>query len=261
MYEDFALVYDELMEDVPYEAWADMLHELISMYGISRPKISTEDKLEAERNQVLELACGTGTLTELMYKKGYDMIGTDISQDMLNIALEKKDMSGSDILYLNQDMRELDLYSTVGTVYCFCDSINYLLTIEDLGKVFSLVRSFLYPGGIFVFDFNTVYKYENVIGDTTIAEDRDDVSFIWDNIYDAETHINEYDLSVFVETADNSGLYRKFRETHFQRGYELSEIRKQLSDAGFDIIKVFDRDNGAEREVSDSSERIFIVAG
>ena len=195
-----------------------------------------------------------------MYQKGYDLIGVDLSEEMLNAAMAKRDESGADILYLCQDMRELDLYSTVGTVYCLCDSINYLLTEEDVEQVLKLVDNFLYPGGLFIFDFNTVYKYEHVIGDSTIAEDREDVSFIWDNFYDSETHINEYDLTIFMENGDDSGLYRKITETHLQRGYTFSEMKKLVEKAGLELIKAFDFDAGEERAVSRKSERIFIVA-
>ena len=145
------------------------------------PGVTEEDALISERNLVLDLGCGTGTITELLYEKGYDMIGVDSSEEMLQIALDKKFETGSDILYLCQDMRELDLYSTVGTVVSVCDSLNYLLMDEDVLQTFHLVNNYLFPGGIFIFDFNTIYKYEEVIGDTTIAENREDCSFIWEN--------------------------------------------------------------------------------
>ena len=220
-YTDFASVYDTFMDETPYEEWAEFLHELIKEYGISRPvnrtiqkagdsknvaetePVSEDDGLEialdSEKNLVLDLGCGTGTLTELLYRKGYDMIGVDYSQEMLNIALAKKEKSGSDILYLCQDMRELDLYSTIGTVISACDSVNYLLEEEEVIETFRLINNYLYPGGVFIFDFNTVYKYEQVIGDTTIAENREDCSFIWDNFYHEEECINEYDLTIFLK--------------------------------------------------------------
>ena len=157
-YQDFAGVYDELMDNVPYEDWGERLDALIQKYGVSVPERDSEDILASEKNLVVDLGCGTGTLTELMYQKGYDMIGVDISESMLNIAMAKKEKSGSEILYLLQDMRELELYSTVGTVYSVCDSINYILEEEELLAVFSLVNNYLFPGGIFIFDFNTAYK-------------------------------------------------------------------------------------------------------
>lgn len=158
-YSDFAQVYDEFMDETPYEEWADFLASLIEKYGISKPCRSgkwaepsgQQELLETERNLVLDLGCGTGTLTELLYRKGYDMIGIDNSEDMLNIAMAKKENSGSEILYLCQDMREIDLYSTVGTVISVCDSVNYLLEDSDVEETFRLVNNYLYPGGIFIF--------------------------------------------------------------------------------------------------------------
>ena len=223
-YRDFATVYDELMDNTPYELWGDRLDGLIKKYGVSKPERDAEELLDSERNLVVDLGCGTGTLTELMYAKGYDMIGVDLSESMLNIAMKKKEKSGDEILYLLQDMRELELYSTVGTVFSVCDSLNYILEEEELLNVFSLVNNYLFPGGIFIFDFNTEYKYREVIGNTTIAENREDCSFIWENFYDPEEEINEYDLTVFVREEDER--FRRFTETHFQRGYTPEQMRR-----------------------------------
>ncbi len=255
-YRAFAAVYDELMDNVPYGKWSDRLHELIEKYGVSKPVRDAEDALSSERNLVLDLGCGTGTLTEMMYRKGYDMIGVDVSEDMLNAAMEKRAACGDSILYLNQDMRELELYSTVGTVYSVCDSLNYVLEEEELAGVFSLVNNYLYPGGIFIFDFNTVYKYEKIIGDTTIAENREDCSFIWENYYDPREEINEYDLTVFVRQED--GLFRRFTETHFQRGYRAEQMKSLVERAGMKVVEIQDADTGGA--VTEESQRIYIVA-
>lgn len=275
-YRDFAAVYDELMDNVPYGQWSERLHGLIEKYGVSKPERSAESvpvsecsaedvpasecsaeaALASERNLVLDLGCGTGTLTELMYRRGYDMIGVDLSLDMLNAAMEKRENSGDAILYLNQDMRELELYSTVGTVYSVCDSINYILDEEELLAVFSLVNNYLYPGGIFIFDFNTVYKYEKIIGDTTIAENREGCSFIWENFYDPGQEVNEYDLTVFVR--QEGGLFRRFSETHFQRGYRAEQMKALVERAGMKLLEMMDADTG--EAVTAESQRIYIVA-
>ena len=254
-YQDFSAVYDELMDNVPYEQWSHRLHAFIEKYGVSKPVRDAEDVLASERNLVLDLGCGTGTLTELMYHKGYDMIGVDVSEGMLNAAMEKRAAGGSSILYLNQDMRELELYSTVGTVYSVCDSLNYILEEEELLTVFSLVNNYLYPGGIFIFDFNTVYKYEEVMGDTTIAENREDCSFIWENFYDPEDEINQYELTVFVKQED---LFRRFTETHFQRGYRAGQMKTLVERAGMKILEMLDADTG--EAVTAESQRVYIVA-
>ena len=196
-------------------------------------------------------------MTELLYRAGFDMIGIDNSEEMLEIAIHKREKSGSDILYLLQDMREFELYGTVGAACSVCDSLNYILEEEDMVKVFSLVNNYLYPGGIFVFDFNTVYKYEQVIGDDTIAENRDDCSFIWENYYDEESRINEYDLTIFVRKPDTE-YFRKFTETHYQKGYTLEQMKGYLEAAGLLFVKAFDADTRGE--VRAESERIYVIA-
>lgn len=255
-YRDFAYVYDELMDATPYEDWCELLASLIDKYGVSKPERDAEELLDSERNLVVDLGCGTGTLTELLYQKGYDMIGVDNSESMLNIAMEKKENSGAEILYLLQDMRELELYSTVGTVVSVCDSVNYILEEEELLEVFSLVNNYLYPGGIFIFDFNTDYKYREVIGDTTIAENRDDCSFIWENIYDPEEEVNEYNLTIFVQ--EDGDRFRRFTETHLQRGYTVEQMRRLVEEAGMDIVEILDADT--RETVTAFSERVYIVA-
>ena len=255
-YQDFAYVYDEFMDETPYEMWCKRIQSLIEKYGVSKPVRNSGDVLESEKNLVVDLGCGTGTLTEMLYEKGYDMVGVDNSDSMLSVAMEKKRSSGSEILYLLQDMRELELYSTVGTVVSVCDSINYILEEEELLEVFKLVNNYLYPGGIFVFDFNTDYKYGQVIGDTTIAENRDDCSFIWENYYDEESAINEYEVTIFVKEEDD--LFRKFTETHFQKGYTAKKIAKLIERAGMELVVMKDADT--DGDITKESERIYVVA-
>ena len=255
-YTDFASVYDEFMDNTPYEEWGEFIVSKIEQYGISKPQRNSADLLESEKNLILDLGCGTGTLTQSLYEKGYDMIGVDNSDSMLSVAMEKKSASGSEILYLLQDMRELELYSTVGTVVSVCDSVNYILEDEELLEVFKRVNNYLYPGGIFIFDFNTDYKYREVIGDTTIAENRDNCSFIWENYYDEETAVNEYDVTIFVKEEDD--LFRKFTETHYQKGYTLQKMKELVLKAGMELLVVMDADT--EKDVTDESERILIVA-
>ena len=156
-YESFARVYDLFMDSIPYREWSAYVRGLLVEYGV-------EDGL------VLELGCGTGSMTELLSAYGYDMIGIDNSVEMLEIAQEKKQESGHDILYLLQDMREFELYGTVKAVVSVCDSMNYITDEEDLLQVFRLVNNYLDPGGIFLFDLNTVYKYETLLAENTIAE-------------------------------------------------------------------------------------------
>lgn len=242
-YTSFAQVYDAFMDNVPYEEGCQYICKLLKQYGICDGLIA-------------ELGCGTGTLTELLAASGYDMIGIDNAPDMLEIAQEKKLHSGHDILYLLQDMREFELFGTVRSVISFCDSINYITEAEDLLQVFRLVNNYLDPGGYFIFDFHTQYYYSQVLGDTTIAEDRDDMSFIWDNYYDEETGINEYSLSIFVQ--EEQDLYRKFQEEHFQRSYTLKEIKCLLEKAGLEYITAYD-ELSTDKPTAEST-RIHVIA-
>lgn len=249
-YTSFASVYDTFMDDVPYEEWGEYLHGLLKEYGIN-------DGL------VLDLGCGTGTMTELLADLGYDMIGVDNSADMLEIALEKKVESGHDILYLQQDMREFELYGTVGAIISICDSVNYITEPDELRRVFFWVNNYLDTDGVFIFDFNTEYKYREVLGDTTIAENREECSFIWDNYYYEEEQINEYELSLFIKDQESSTggaeIYRRYQETHFQRGYTLEEMRELVKTSGLKLLAVYDA--FTKEAPNTESERIYMIAG
>lgn len=243
-YTSFASVYDTFMDNIPYEEWSEYLIGLLKEYRV-------EDGL------VLDLGCGTGNMTELLAKAGYDMIGLDNSADMLEIAMEKKMESGYDILYLLQDMREFELYGTVKAVVSICDSINYITEEEELLEVFELVNNYLDPKGIFIFDFNTVYKYKEILGDQTIAEDREECSFIWDNYYYEDEWINEYELSLFIREGD-SDLYRKYQETHFQKAYDLESIKRLIEESGLEYITAYDA--FTKNAPTKRAERIYVVA-
>ena len=242
-YTGFASVYDTFMDNIPYGEWCEGITSVLKRYGV-------RDGL------VLDLGCGTGSLTELLAAAGYDMIGVDNSEEMLQLATEKRERSGHDILYLCQDMREFELYGTVAAVVSVCDSLNYITDPDDLVTVFRLVNNYLDPGGIFVFDMNTEYKYGTLLGDSTIAEDRDECSFIWDNQYDAEEKINIYDLSIFVR--EDGDLYRKYHETHYQRAYSPEEIKTALAEAGMEFIGIYD--GFSEEPPRKDSERITVIA-
>lgn len=284
-YTSFAYVYDTFMDNVPYGEWARHIREKLCEHGVT-------DGI------VLDLGCGTGTMTERLAGYGYDMIGVDNSEEMLELAMEKKTESGYDILYLLQDMRGFELYGTVRAVVSVCDSVNYITEPDELEEVFRLVNNYLDPKGIFLFDFNTVHKYRDVIGDSTIAEDRGVCSFIWDNRYYEKEQINEYDLTLFIaedfnpmenayvsertadsedallseegagdledtmfseeEGGENGSLYWRYTETHYQRGYTLAEIQELLERAGLVFIEAYDADT--KETPNDTSERICVIA-
>ena len=195
-------------------------------------------------------------MTEILAGKGYDMIGADNSEEMLEIAIEKRERSGHDILYLLQDMREFELYGTVRAVVSVCDSVNYVTEEEELIEVFRLVNNYLDPKGVFIFDFNTKYKYQNVLGDRTIAEKRDECSFIWDNYYYEEEEINEYELTLFIQEKEN--LYRKFEEVHYQRAYTLEQMLRLVKESGLEFVTAYDA--FTRKQPTDTSERIYMIA-
>ena len=248
-YESFASVYDMFMDNIPYREWCRYLIGLLQEYGV-------QDGL------VLELGCGTGKATRLLSRAGYDMIGIDNSPDMLEIALEKEGKIKEDILYLLQDMRSFELYGTVRAVVSICDSMNYIIEPDDLLKVFQLVNNYLDPGGVFIFDMNTKYKYEEILGECTIAENRDTASFIWDNYYYEEERINEYELNLFIredaESETEGDLYRRFRETHFQRAYTLEEITRIVEESGLQFVTAYEA--FTKEPPSKNSERIYVIA-
>ena len=221
-YTEFAQVYDRFMDNVPYEAWCEGISKILTEHGISE-------------GLVLDLGCGTGTMTRLLRQKGYDMIGVDASAEMLEIARNHPDEG---ILYLQQDMREFELYGTVAAVVCVCDSLNYLLEEEDLAEVFSLVHNYLDQNGVFIFDMNTIHKYRDLIGDATICENREEGSFIWENEFDEETGINVYDLTLFLPRED--GLYERDEEIHYQKAYDPEKVRELLEKAGLIPLAVYD---------------------
>ena len=243
-YTSFASVYDTFMDNIPYKEWAEYLVDLLKEYGIN-------DGL------ILDLGCGTGNMTELLASTGYDMIGVDNAEEMLEIAMEKRERSGHDILYLLQDMREFELYGTVKAIVSICDSINYITEEEELREVFRLVNNYLDPKGVFIFDFNTVYKYREVLGNQTIAEDREECSFIWDNYYYEDEQINEYELSLFIKEQD-SDLYRKYQEMHYQKAYNLETIKGLVEESGLEFVVAFDA--FTRNQPTSESERVYVVA-
>lgn len=238
-YTSFARVYDLFMDNVPYEEWGRYLKDILTENNIS-------DGL------VLDLGCGTGKLTRIMSQYGYDMIGVDNSFEMLDMAREN---DTSEILYLLQDMREFELYGTVRAVYSACDSLNYVLEEDELLRVFALVNNYLDPGGLFVFDMNSMYKYEVLLGDNTFAENREEGSFIWENFYDERERLNEYDLTLFIQ---EEKLFRRFCETHYQRAYDLDTIERLLKLAGMEPVAVYDA--YTKEPVKPDSDRWTIIA-
>lgn len=224
MYEEFAFVYDEFMQEVPYEAWADYIEKIWETWGC-RPEL------------VLDLACGTGNLTRILARRGYEMIAADQSEEMLELARAKAWEDGTDILFLQQDMREFELYGTVGSIICTCDSLNYLLEEDELLRVFRLADNYLDPEGLFIFDVNTEYKFREVLADQVRAETFEDAAYIWENSYDEEQRINEYLVTFFRREGE---LYRRDEEAHYERAYPAATLTALLEQAGLKVLGVYD---------------------
>ena len=262
-YTGFASVYDMFMDNVPYDEWAKYVTDILKEQGI-------------ESGLVCELGCGTGQMTRRLAAAGYEMIGIDLSAEMLDVARtmeyemdleesEEIDLENS-ILYLQQDMREFELYGTVSAIISLCDSMNYITEEADLLQVFRLVNNYLDPGGLFLFDMNTEYKYKELMGNTTIAENREEASFIWENFFDETTGLNEYDLTIFkkadIELEEEEGntapLFEKFTETHLQRAYSLETIQRLLQEAGMEFVAVYGV--GTKEFPTEQCERMYILA-
>ena len=242
-YTNFAKVYDLFMDNVPYDKWVEQIKDILY-------------KEDIKDGLICDLGCGTGAITERLANLGYDMIGIDNSYDMLDVAMGKKYASGNDILYLCQDMREFELYGTVRAIISRCDSLNYIKNLSELKEVFAWVNNYLDPKGLFIFDMNTVYKYQNILGDNTFAEVRDQASFIWENTYDSDKRINEYDLNIFIKLEGDN--YKRFEERHVQKAYIFEEIVSAIDESNMVLEKYLDADTYGD--VSEKTERILFIA-
>lgn len=240
-YRDFARVYDEFMDQTPYDEWLLNILNIFKEYKIDKDA------------QVLDLGCGTGKMARKLAREGYQVTAVDNSMDMLEIAASEED---DHILYVLQDMVSLELPQQVDAAVSICDCMNYILEEEDLKEAFRRVREFLKEDGVFVFDMNSHYKYKEILACNTLAEDREDASFIWDNFYDEEERINEYQLSLFIQ--NEQGTYNKYEELHLQKAYEQEEVVSFLYEAGFSSVCVLDAET--MDEVKEDTQRLYYIA-
>lgn len=263
-YTALAPYYDLLNCEVDYCSWADFISKMISTYYPGKASLA------------LELGCGTGNMTRELSARGFDMIGIDISEDMLAVAMQHEyentdmscavedegeedtdeDLSAHRPLYLCQDMCDFELYGTVDAVVCCLDGLNYLTEDGDLERCFKLVHNYLNPNGIFIFDVNSLYKFENIFACNDIILEREGILCAWRNNYDPQSRLCEFDLSIFTET--NGAEWKRLDELQFERCYGMEEIRYLLARSGFEIIKVVGDINGGE--VHEKSERWFFIA-
>ena len=259
IYSGFASVYDALMYDAPYGEWARQIDAWASVNEKPSPEeaepgsVGKEDDFSGGNGRVLlDLGCGTGSISVIFSKMGYSVIGVDISEDMLGVAYKKSRDNGCDILFVNQDIAKLDLYGTVDVCVSVCDVMNYILETEKLQRVFNRVSLFMNPGGVFVFDMNTLHKFRDKLMDKTFAgTGAGGESYVWENNFCEKSMVNTYDV-VFGKGK------RSFRERHLQRAYESCEIIRMLHEAGF--VSVQAKDGYSENPLSVNSLRAVYVA-
>lgn len=258
-YSIFAEIYDRFMDNIPYDEWGKHITGILREYGI-------------HSGLLCELGCGTGTMTRYLSGQGYDMIGTDISEEMLAKAREYD--TDRDILYLNQDMRELELYGTVQAVVSVCDSMNYIMTYDDLCLVLKKVNNYLESGGIFIFDMKTIHFYSSILADSVQVDNREDATIIWENHYEVWSRIHNYELTMYIAVDDecydteydedvctdedtDGRLYERYTECHSQKAYTIEEVKKAVKDAGMEFVAVYDEKTHDEPD--ENSERVYFI--
>lgn len=227
-YSAFARYYDELTANIDYKKRGEYFHEIIKKFKTTNENI------------LLDLACGTGSISEVMAGLGYDVIGVDNSDEMLGIAMEKKFDSGLNIQYLCQDMRKLDMFGTVDVTICALDSINHLPSIEDVEKVFEGAAFFSELGGLFIFDVNTLHKHRNILANNTFTYETGEVYCIWENTLDPETDEVSMELE-FFEKLEN-GLYQRSSDSFSEKAYSEEQLENSLKNAGFQVLAKYGDD-------------------
>ena len=242
-YEYLAGCYDRFTADVDYAAWADYLEK-----HFSRSKLPI--------HTVLDLACGTGSLTCELARRGYEMIGSELSEEMLALAAEKaRDVDGIPPIFLHQAMEDLDLYGTIDACVCCLDSVNYVTRPKLLARAFQRVHTFLMPGGLFLFDINTPDKLRGLDGQLFMDED-EDTCCIWRADYSPRCRICTYGMDLFFR--EDGDLWRRMEEVHEEYAYEPDELERMLRQAGFRHIRQY-----GERKMrapKPGEQRIFFTA-
>lgn len=256
-YMNFATFYDYLTQNVNYPGRAERLDCLIRKF------LNTD----TDGTLLLDLACGSGSLSEELARLGYDVIGVDNSPEMLNQAMLKKFQSDLPIQYLCQDMRELDMFGTIDITVCMLDSLNHLDSLEDVRTVFDRVSLFAQPGGLFIFDMNTLYKHHEILSNQIFLYDTERVFCVWENHLKQDTvemQLTFFENSKNSENSENSCYYRT-DEFITETAYPVEKITQALRDAGLELLAMYDGDAGLDTPgqllpVSETTERILFVA-
>ena len=226
MYEDFAKVYDELMQEINYDEWADY---------IFRMTLNSTKPIK----KILEFGCGTGNITLRLAKKGFDMRAVDLSEDMLTVADEKAEAQGiENVRFFKGDMSNFQIGETFDAVIVCCDSFNYLKSLDEIESFLSCSAEALKPGGLLMFDMNTPEKYKETIGDNTFVYNFDNVYCVWENTLHPDDNKVDFDLSFFVRREDD--LYERYEEEQSQYYYPVEDIFKLLKVPAFKNQKIYD---------------------
>lgn len=242
-YGDFAYYYDILTENVDYESRCDYISNLLADNGVGK-------------GILLDLACGTGSLSLLLCEKGYEVIGVDSSEEMLSVAQEKKYESEADVIFLCQKMEELDLFGTINAAVCTLDSINHVTDEETVREIIRRVSLFMEDKGIFIFDVNTPYKHRDILGNNTFVYDMDEVYCVWQNETD-ENMLTTVSLDIF-EKDEETDAYYKYSEQFQERGYELSFLEKLLTENKFELIGIYE-EMTASPVKADTQRAVFVA--
>lgn len=243
-YGDFARFYDRFTTNVNYPARARYFDALIQKYN-------------PEAKLLLDLACGTGSLSFELEGYGYDIVAVDNSYEMLSIAAEKRGELESGVLFLCQEMSELDLFGTIDATVCALDSINHITDEGEVLEVFKRVSLFSNKGAVFIFDVNTVYKHKEVLGDNCFIYENGDTFCSWQNSLCNDGTTVDISLD-FFEKVQEEGLYARYSTDFSERAYEIDTLKRMLSEAGFEVKAVFDDDSFLP--LRRDSQRAIIVA-
>lgn len=244
-YHSFSYFYDKLTSNISYKERAEYFDKLIKKHN-------------GNKNLLLDLACGTGSLSEEFSRMGYDVIGVDASEEMLNEALDKKFDSRLNIQYLCQDMTKLDMFGTIDVTICALDSINHLKNAEEVQTTFGKVSLFCEPNGLFIFDVNMPYKHQNILADNTFVYDMDDVFCVWQNSFNTESKDYRVDISLDIFGKTENGLFERYYDELSEIAFEREVIEKMLVSAGFSVEAVYDFDT--VNPPMDNSEKLVFVA-
>ncbi len=243
-YKDFAFFYDLLMKNADYESRFDYIVGLLAENSIGG-------------GILLDMACGTGTLSKMFAQKGFDVIGVDASEEMLSKAQEKKLEEDFDALFLCQKMEELDLFGTIDAAVCTLDSLNHVTEKEKIREIFRRVALFMNDGGVFLFDVNTLYKHREVLGNNAFVFDTENVFCAWQNALLEDGETTQIDLDIFESDEEEDDVYVRYSEEFFERGYELDFLKKTLEQFRFEVVGIYD--DMTKEPIKENSERAVFV--